>query len=109
MEDLFQKLEKICQVFPNKNIDTKIIGEGIGCFVVVGNDQRAVELYPNTEEGTWVLDPALGEELLGELDFASLGEAISAAEDWILSGGKKSFLKTLSKVPDVEPDEHDKL
>jgi len=121
MEDFIKTLEYICIRFNEIGISAKISGESIGSFVVAGDDGgRGAEIYPDTDQEKWVLDPAQNEELLGEVEFSTFMEATIAGIDWINSGKKimdgnymiatrQAFQNVIAKVPDVKPDEHDRV
>ena len=79
-------LDKILTMLVGHCESVKTAGKGIGAFIVAGKGNLGVELYPSDEEGNWVIDPAVGDELQGELEFKSMLEAVNAAITWLNKG-----------------------
>ena len=59
-----------------------IVGSDMSQFLFVSRYDRGVEIYGN-EESDVILDPALGEELQGEITFPSFDLALDAAVRWL--------------------------
>ena len=64
-------------------VDTaRIIGHDHGQFLFVERGDRGIELYCG-EEGAVVIDPAIGDDLQGEITFPSYDAAVEAATKWL--------------------------
>jgi len=61
---------------------TKIVGEGVGAFLVADMGTRGFELYRGDGD-TVVIDPAEDEILKGEIILTSYGEAIATGLRWL--------------------------
>ncbi len=60
----------------------RIVGSDMSQFLVVNRNDRGVEIYCDEESGV-ILDPAVGEELQGEIAFPSFDLAVDAAVRWL--------------------------
>ena len=60
----------------------QILGSDAGQFLCVSKGNRGVELYRGDADEV-IIDPALDEELQGEISFLSCAEAIEAALRWL--------------------------
>jgi hypothetical protein len=60
----------------------RIVGEGASQFLLVTKGNRGVELYHGAGDEV-IIDPALGDDLQGEISFSSYQEAIQAALCWL--------------------------
>jgi hypothetical protein len=61
--------------------DIKIIGDGIGRFLVANLGNFGVEFYA-AKDG-FIIDPAIQDELQGEKMFQTVDEALKWASDWL--------------------------
>jgi|SRR6266700_751520 len=59
-----------------------IVGSDMSQFVVADRDDRSVEIYVDEESGV-ILDPAIGEDLQGEIRYRSFDLALDAAVRWL--------------------------
>jgi len=60
----------------------RIVGSDMSQFLVVHRHNRGVEIYSD-EESAVVLDPFVGEDLLGEITYLSFDLALEAAVHWL--------------------------
>jgi hypothetical protein len=61
--------------------DVKIIGDGLGRFLVANLGNFGVEFYA-AKDG-FIIDPAIGDELQGEKMFQTIDEALGWASNWL--------------------------
>ncbi len=61
--------------------DVKIIGDGLGRFLVANLGNFGVEFYA-AKDG-FIIDPAIQDELQGEKIFQTVDEALKWASDWL--------------------------
>ena len=54
-------------------------------FLVVNRDDRGAEVYGNEQSGV-IVDPAVGEELQGEITYPSFDLALDAVVRWLRGG-----------------------
>lgn len=59
----------------------RILGEGPGRFVTAGLEERGAEFYAT--DSSFIVDPAVGDELQGEHSFRTFEEALRFASDWL--------------------------
>jgi hypothetical protein len=62
--------------------DGCIVGQGPGAFLVVQRGDRGVEIYGNDQHGV-TIDPAVDEQLLGEITYSTFDAALIAALRWL--------------------------
>lgn len=60
----------------------RIVGSDMSQFLVIDRDGRGVEIYGDEETGV-TIDPAVGDELQGELTYPSFDLALDAAVRWL--------------------------
>ena len=68
----------------------RIAGQGASQFLVLDKGDRCVELYRGDSD-QWVIDPAIGQELQGEIIYESYSSAANAALYW-LNGASRDEL-----------------
>ncbi|HVT89363.1 MAG TPA: hypothetical protein VHD56_10960 [Tepidisphaeraceae bacterium] len=60
----------------------RIVGSDMGQFLVVDRADRGAEIYGNEQSGV-IVDPAIREELQGEITYPSLDLALDAVVRWL--------------------------
>src|SRR5258708_2677349 len=60
----------------------RIVGSDMSQFVVADRGNRGVEVYGDEESGV-ILDPAIGEDLQGEIRYQTFDLALDAAVRWL--------------------------
>ena len=63
----------------------RISGEGAAAFLVAKHGPRGFELYRGTGSSV-IIDPAEGDQLLGEVALSSYAEAIATGLRWLGRG-----------------------
>ena len=63
----------------------RIVGWDMAQFLVVNRDDRGAEVYGNEQSGV-IVDPAVGEELQGEITYPSFDLALDAVVRWLRGG-----------------------
>ena len=81
-----QELEAAADSIRSRVERVSIGGSDADYFLVAEFAGRAVEIYRGGD-GVYI-DPALGDDLLGEVAFATYAEAIAAALQWLLDGSR---------------------
>jgi hypothetical protein len=79
--DYRAELEMLQSRFAQERLLGKIVGEGMARFLVVKHDGRAVEIYGSNTRA--MIDPAIGDELQGEIEYPGYDMAIAAALRWL--------------------------
>ena len=64
------------------HITGRIVGSDMSQFLFADRNDRGVEIYCD-DETRFVIDPAVGEELQGEITYSSLELALEAAVRWL--------------------------
>ena len=80
-EDYSQILERACDSLGAVAKNVRVVGEGPGRFVTAGFEDRGAEFYAT--DSSFIIDPAVGEELQGEHSFRTFEEALCFASDWL--------------------------
>lgn len=76
------ELEQLATAFRAEGAHVEIRGTGLGSFLVVEFAGRGAELYWG-DDGVYIVDPALGQDLLGEVEYASVQSAVDAIWSWL--------------------------
>lgn len=82
--DIARQLDDIAEGLRFRGARVTRRGSGVGAFLVVDYGERAAELYFGTD--SVFLDPACGDELLGEIRYDSAAAAMDAAWRWLNDG-----------------------
>ena len=80
-EDYSQILERARGSLGSVAKDVRIAGEGPARFVTAELEDRGAEFYAT--DNSFIIDPAVGEELQGEHSFHTFEEALRFASDWL--------------------------
>ena len=80
-EEIRADLEKVKHRLEQQNFSAKIVGGGMSQFLVAEHKGRGVEIYGT--EGRVTIDPAIGDELQGEIEYPSFDHAVAAASRWL--------------------------
>lgn len=82
--DYFRELESLKKRLSGEFPKVSIIGAGAGAFISVENGIYGAEIY-RSDDG-YVVDPALYDELQGEIEFTTKEEAVNEAIAWLKRG-----------------------
>ena len=92
MSKYSRQLEAVKAQLETDGVSVEIIGTGAGAFVGATKGGRGVELYCG-DETVACIDPAIGDELQGEIDFDSFETAVSAARQWLDGCDRDTLLR----------------
>jgi len=91
IEDYHRELSDAFSVFSSEVDSGHIVGGGASQFLYVTKGTRGVELYRGDADNV-IMDPALGEELQGEISFSSYAHACEAALRWLNGCSREELL-----------------
>ena len=84
-ESYLAELREVAVRLQDAGASVHISGEGAGAFLFVQRGPRGFELYRGTGSSV-VIDPADGDQLLGEVVLPSYAEAIATGLRWLDRG-----------------------
>lgn len=82
MTRYYTELQCIADQLRSNGVEVSFRGEGLGRFLLAELGERGAELYRGND-GVYIVDPAEGESLLGEVCFGSVEQAVEAMWCWL--------------------------